>query len=383
MKESLIGRTKKRVKESVRLRTKRLTNEAESIYLDIYSEGKRTYEFLKMYLYPEVDDRIKEQNRLTLVAAEAIKAQRVIDLNNAKAGIKTIRKIEPKKLADWLNDYRDIKRAEGKTDLMRLDSVIKIISNYEKRKHFTLEKIDRLWIKGYIDWLSFSYRKRNGNLLDKGTVYFYVAQLSTILNVAVINDYLHQNPFNFLKPSEKIKRKVSDREFLTLEELKRMAQTDCSNEIVKRAYLFSCYCGLRVSDIRVLKWENIIANGDLYLLSIEMKKTKKPIYIPLTQKAMAILPTKKYEGPVFRDMPTLPTINRTLKAWGKLAGLNKNVTFHTARHTFGTLMITAGVDLYTTSKLMGHTDVRTTQIYAKIVDRKKIEAVSMLDTLLK
>ncbi len=81
------------------------------------------------------------------------------------------------------------------------------------------------------------------------------------------------------------------------------------------------------------------------------------------------------------QLPSTVTVNILLKPWAKSAGIDKHVTFHTARHTFATMMLTLGADLYTTSKLLGHTDVRMTQIYAKIINRKKDEAVNLVNGL--
>jgi len=84
---------------------------------------------------------------------------------------------------------------------------------------------------------------------------------------------------------------------------------------------------------------------------------------------------------VFASLPTEPAMNRTLKAWAERAGIEKNLTLHTARHTYATTLLTKGADLYTVSKLLGHSEVATTQIYAKIVDKKKVDAVNLLDNL--
>ena len=123
-------------------------------------------------------------------------------------------------------------------------------------------------------------------------------------------------------------------------------------------------------------------NDGRYMLSVVMKKTATPIYIPLSANALAWMPERTDdESCVFAGLPTEPTVNKILGMWAKSAGIDKHLTFHTSRHTFGTLMMTVGADLYTTCKLMGHSDVRTTQIYAKIVDSKKIEAVNLVDRM--
>ena len=112
-----------------------------------------------------------------------------------------------------------------------------------------------------------------------------------------------------------------------------------------------------------------------------IRQNSKPISLPLTAKALSWLPeSREQDAPIFA-LPSYTTIRKHLQKWAEDAGLDKHLHFHLSRHTYGTMLITAGVDLYTASKMMGHADVRTTQIYAKIVDSKKIEAVDMVDKM--
>ena len=141
--------------------------------------------------------------------------------------------------------------------------------------------------------------------------------------------------------------------------------------------------GLRISDINALTWADVYEDGGQTRLQVVMQKTKVPIYLPLSPEALRWMPKrngKKPEEKVFQ-LPSTVTVNILLKPWAKSAGIDKHVTFHTARHTFATMMLTLGADLYTTSKLLGHTDVRMTQIYAKIINRKKDEAVNLVNGL--
>ena len=114
-----------------------------------------------------------------------------------------------------------------------------------------------------------------------------------------------------------------------------------------------------------------------------MQKTKAPIYLPLSKEALRWMPERgdKLATDKVFNLPSSAGINQLIKPWAKDAGITKNFTFHTARHTFATMMLTLGADLYTTSKLLGHTDVRMTQVYAKIVNRKKDEAVNLVNGL--
>ena len=384
-----------RLKEPVKVRTKKLADGSESFYLDIYVDGKRSYEFLKLYLLPEVNAKVKEQNRATRAAVETIKSQRIIDITNGKAGIRRASGWQKLLLTDWLDRFKAAQERKGIRNIALLGSVIKVVALYGKKTR--MGDIDKKWALGFIDWLQNSYDRQNKvsegmknsasapkeGRISQGTAVSYVSQLSIALNAAVRAEVLGENPFMLLSAAERVKKPESQRQFLTIEELKKMTDTECSNPLVKQAYLFSCYCGLRMSDIYSLKWKDVRINDGRYLLSVVMKKTSTPVYIPLSNNALKWLPERSDEEstPVFSGLPSLPTINRILKDWAKTAGIDKHITYHTSRHTFGTLMMTVGADLYTTCKLMGHSDVRTTQIYAKIVDSKKIEAVNLVDRM--
>ena len=152
----------------------------------------------------------------------------------------------------------------------------------------------------------------------------------------------------------------------------------------KQVYLFMCYCGLRISDVKGLRWADLNTSGEQWTIAIRQQKTQAPLYIPLSDKAREYLPAQgdaPADSHIFADMVTEPAMNRTLKGWAKRAGITKAVTLHTARHTYATMLLTKGADLYTVSKLLGHSEVATTQIYAKIVDSKKAEAVNLLNNL--
>ena len=151
------------------------------------------------------------------------------------------------------------------------------------------------------------------------------------------------------------------------------------------AFLFSCFCGLRHCDIIALRWEDIHydENGNA-LLSIIQKKTKEAISLPLCSEAIKHLPDRgnaPETEKVFAGLVSLGRSNVILHKWIEQAGISKHVTFHTARHTHATMMLTLGVDLYTVSKLLGHTNIQTTQIYAKLVDESKKKAIDLIPNI--
>ena len=336
-----------KLKEPVRVRTKKLADGSESYYLDIYVNGKRSYEFLKMYHLPEVNARVREQNRATREAVEAIKSQRIIEITNSKAGIKSKSAWQKLTLADWLEKFYAIQERKGIKRVEKLGSIIKIINQYGKSTR--MGDIDKKWVLGFIDWIQHTYTGRHGKPLEQGTVVSYISQLSIALNAAVRAEWLDENPFMLLSASERVKKPESKRQFLTIEEVKLLIATEC------QAYLFSCYCGLRLSDMETLCWKDIICNDGRYMIATVQQKTSTPIYTPLSQNAVKWLPERKPDNNdeklVFAELPSRPTTNKILKQWVEKAGIDKKITYHTSRHTFGTMMMTVGADLYTTCKL--------------------------------
>lgn len=373
---------KTKLKEPVKVRTKKLADGSESFYLDIYVDGKRHYEFLKMYLLPEINAGVKEQNRATLTAVETIKSKRIIEITNDKAGLKKTSVRSKMLLSDWLETYISEQERKGARGLKLIKSVRLILSTYNSKTK--MGEINKDWCLRFIDWLQYSYKTRWNNPLSPKSAADYVGYFSTALNAAVRAEVIPENPIMALTPEERIKVPESKREYLTIDEIKALIETECPRKDVKQAYLFSCYCGLRLSDVYALQWKDIILDGEQYRVSIVMQKTTTPIYLPLSKHAIRWLPERNNAedgARIFAGLPAEPNINKVLAKWVSAAGISKKITYHTSRHSFATMMLTLGADLYTTSKLLGHANVKTTQIYAKIVDSKKIEAVNLVDNV--
>ena len=159
--------------------------------------------------------------------------------------------------------------------------------------------------------------------------------------------------------------------------------TSAKHENIKRAFLFCCFCGLRFSDVEALTWGNITEQNGQTFARIIVRKNRQPLHVPLSPEALRWIPERGRASDtdsVFK-LKEYPTARAQLKKWIESTDIKKHVTFHVARHTFATLMLTLGADLYTTSKLLGHSKVTTTQIYAKIVDAKKVEAVNLVNNI--
>lgn len=372
-------RQPKKVKEPVHLRMKELSNGSQSLYLDIYRNGKRTYEYLKMYIIPETDENARKQNQATMNAANAIKSKRIIEMTNGEAGIENEK--EKVFLLDWMETYKKNQEKRGKKDENQIKVAIRIIRDYAGER-MTLDRIDKAFCQGYIDYLMTEYRPR-GKRVSNFTLKNYYRVLNSALNFAVRAELIKANPFDLIDKSDKIHLPESKRSYMTIEEVKALIATPTKHEDIKQAYLFSCFCGLRISDVKRLKWKDVFVDHGQYRLTVSMKKTQEPIYLPLSSEALKWMPERGDKTPedfVF-DLPSGNEVNRLLKPWAKAAGISKRFSYHTSRHTFATMMLTLGADLYTTSKLLGHADAKMTQVYAKIVNKKKDEAVNLVNGL--
>ncbi len=224
--------------------------------------------------------------------------------------------------------------------------------------------------------------------LSPNSASVYLARIKTACHQAVRDGIFPRDPALDVS----IKKKETRREYLTLEELQKLAATPCSNEETKRAFLFSAFSGLRYSDVKALTWRKVKPVDGGYVLEFTQQKTGEVETLPLSEQAGAILRNQASAQVSPRITTTIPdeavfklgaqqTIDKAIRLWVKRAEIQKKISFHCARHTFATLGLTDGVDLYTMSKLLAHRDMASTQIYAKIVDQKKREAVNLLPML--
>ncbi|OUP11572.1 recombinase [Mediterranea sp. An20] len=385
-----MGRKKKEIKmkEPVRIREKRLNDGNVSLYLDMYYMGARKKEGLKLYLVPEVNAAAKLQNRNTLKLAEQIKAERILDIQqhglvnweNVKKGRMT--------LSAWVEKYaaeengltpasmRSKRNAQARVEQYLL---------YIGKPNLALKEVDKDFCKGFIAFLKTCTFNNGKKTLGSTTCRIFMNRLAAALNMAVREGLIDNNPFKLLDAKEKPQKKSAMREFLTIEELRTLIATPCRYEIVKKAFLFSCFTGLRYSDMMALKWNEIhkAADGKTLYIEHEQVKTKNMVTIPLSNEALKWMPRKsKGDERVFHQLRiTSTTVEVVLGEWMQEAGIRKHITYHCSRHTAATLLLTLGADLYTVSKILGHRSIRMTEVYAKIVDKKKIETMNLVNNM--
>lgn len=391
-----------KIKEPVRIRFKQLANGNKSIYLDIYNDGIRSYDFLKLYLIPETDKESKVKNQNTLQVAKSIQAQKILDITNKKSGINN--EYSKISLLDWLRTFQNLRAKTGQSmnRSEQIGSAIKHIENFNNGRNVMVKDVDTKYCRDFIYYLSTAKSRTSTKTpkpLSKSAAKSYFIILSSAIKEAFRQNIIQDNPFDRLSKEDKkpIKSEDVNIGYLSIEELKLMINCtyDRQNIMLRKAFLFACFTGLRISDIRSLKWDEIkTSNGNSYIHKI-MEKTKSYVDLPLSQSSLCWLPdklddnvfptSKKWSHNKLHDeLPaTQWCVNTELSRWAHKAGLNRHITFHMSRHTFATSLLTAGADLYTTSKLLGHKNIGTTQIYADIINQKKVDTVNLLDDLIK
>lgn len=380
-----MGRKRKSLveKSPFKLRRRKLADGRISLFLDRSVNSGHEYEFLQLYLLPETSSTAKRQNARTLQEAEDILQMRTEALLNARVETELVGSGAGVLLSDWLQTSCNNHKMRGLRDYEGILTLRKILLTF--RPNVRLSEIDKQFCLDMIDWFRNTYiNKRTGTTIGARTADTYCQRFRTALNEAVREGLIDKNPWNRLETIEKIKKPESKREYLTIDEIRSMIATDCPNGLVKRAYLFSCFTGLRISDVRNLKWGDIYHENGQAFVSVVMKKTTKPLYIPLSGQALKWMPEKgesTSDDYVFGNLVNYGNVNENLKKWAEAAGIRKHISYHTSRHSFATMMLTLGADLYTVSKLLGHSSVKHTQIYARIIDRKKDEAVNLADSV--
>lgn len=381
-----------KVKEPIRLRAKKLANENESLYLDCYYDGKREREFLKLYIVPERTKEDKEKNIQTLKLANAIKSKRIVELQNEEHGFKTSSVKSKANFINYIDSFvenlpKDTKGYNGYICTMQ---GLKYHLLKYKGENITFKDIDRKFLADFTEYLkvakvSTKAVKESERTLAQGTQWNYFNKLNLLLNKAEREEIIPFNPVDRLEKGERPQRADPRCTFLVLDEVKRLADTPFRMDNLKRAFLFACLCGLRISDVRSLQWNSFQqdSKGNIFA-KITQKKTKGTLYLPISPEAIKQLPPKGNDIDfVFGKLPDNSYIDKLLKIWAKDAGITKNLTFHVSRHTFATLSITYGADLYTVSKLLGHADIKTTQIYADVINEKKRDAVNAIPSIIK
>lgn len=366
--------------DPVKIRFRTLKNGNRSIYLDYKVDGKRVAEYLKMYLLPGRSPEVKRLNEHTLRAVSNIKALRLTNIawdKEANDGVADSKRM----LFDVIDEYAEFRFRRGtksaRSTYGNLKRHISFISSDLRLWEVNLDFVSAL-AENMMNW----EHTTAGEHLAHATITGTISALGSVLRYAVRKRMISCNPVD-LYDTSKVQGPVYKRIYLIADELKALVRTECSVEMYKQLFLFACFVGLRYSDLITLRWGDVIEeNGELRIEKM-MHKTRHMVYIPLGRIAKDYLPARRdCDEFVFPDLPrNIGVIDAVIRQWAADAGIEKKVTFYSSRHTFATLNLTQGADLYVVSQLLGHKEIRTTEGYAEIIDVKRMEAMYMIDSL--
>ena len=374
---------------NIKLRQRKQTRTGKiSLYLDVYKgtvrldngriKVERTYEYLNLYLYQRPKDHIeKHHNKETLSLAESIRSKRFLEIKSGQHGLS----VPFKKNANFIKYFHNLvdARAESKGNFGNWDSALKHLIKYSS-DHVTFEQIDKKFIEGFKDYLTNALLVRGVKPLAKNSASSYFAKFKATLNQAIEDGIISYNPAKSVKS---IPQEDSVREYLTIEELRKLVNSECRYPVLKQAFLFSCYTGLRWVDIMNLHWKDVRSedSGAVRIL-FKQQKTQNLEYLDINEQARKLLGKKSMDSEkIFNGLRYSAYMNVALSQWILKAGITKQITFHCARHTHAVLLLNNGADIYTVSKLLGHKNVKTTELYSKIMDQTKINAVNRLPEL--
>lgn len=377
----------------VALRQKKISKGRKSLYLDFYppiphpKTGEPTRrEFLQLYINEKPKTPIdKQHNTETLQIAESIRQNRENSLNKPEIYSPYEKEqLRLKKLGEQcFVEY--FKKLADKRKSSNHDNWIAAFNYLYEFTNGTLKfsELNQKTLEDFKEYLLTTKSNRSKKAtLSQNSAVSYFNKVKAALKQAYQDEILQYDLNAKLKP---IKAAETRREYLTLEELNKLAMTDCNNPLLKRAALFSALTGLRFSDIKKMIWGELeYINGQGYFLNFDQKKTKGVEVLPISEQAYSFtegLENPKYmqqDKAVFEGLKYSAYQNKHLFQWIGAAGITKDITFHSFRHTFATLQLSNGTDIYTISKMLGHKNLKTTQLYAKIVDETKRTAANKI-----
>ena len=352
--------------DSIRYRAKGSSEEARRLneYLDqVYSKLIQSYQDLKF----------KGQ----LITAELIKAEYLGENDNSKTLLNLLN-YHTKKIESTLakGTIRNFGVTQG--------YIIKYLNNERNTSDIYLKELDYKFLCDFVSYLQMYYPKGHPKAMGNNTVMKHIQRFRKIVTLGYHIEWIEKDPFVRWKPIYE-KR---ERPFLTENELSNIETKDLYIERLERVrdlFVFSCYTGIAYVDIMNLSKDNILKgiDGDDWIFT-NRQKTKSPVKIPLLNKAQELI-YKYHNHPMTQITETLfpkitnEKVNLYLKEIADVCGLKKNLTFHMARHTFATTVtLSNGVPIETVSKLLGHSKIASTQIYARVVERKVSEDMRKL-----
>lgn len=366
---------------NIAIRKRKRKDGQESLLLDYYlpkANQKRKKESLNLYIYsaPKTSGE-RAHNKKILLLAESIRSKKFLELQHEEHGFSNSTKENlEKNFITYFSEQTDKRYNNSSGNYGNWDSVLKHLIKHNGDV-LLFKDINAKWLGGFKDYLQYTARTKSNQPLSQNSCYSYFNKVKACLREAVREGVISYNPAVEVKG---FRQGETEKEFLTLEELKKISKIDCEIPILKRAFLFSALTGLRWSDIHKLVWKEVQYSDEQgYYIRFKQKKTSGYQTHPISEQAFNLLGDREgIEERVFKGLKYSAWHNLKLQQWVMKAGISKTITFHCARHTYATLQLTFGTDIYTVSKLLGHKDLKTTQVYAQIINQKKVDAANVI-----
>ena len=342
-------------------------------------QRKREYEVLDLFIYdkPKTPAQ-RKHNKEHLLLAETIKSKRLVEWQSQKHGFEDRTK-RSASFIDYFQRQIDIKEQTTSTSnhLIWL-SARKHLLLYCGKHDLSFDELDKDWLDGFKYYLTNEAKTKSDTPLSRNTQSSYFNKVRAAINEAHREGIIRDNP---LSQVTSIKAKTTKRVYLTLDEVNALAHTECRYPVLKRAFLFSCATGMRWCDIHRLTWSEVETFNNHKRIIFDQAKlsqgdAKSLQYLDLPKFAESLLgPVKAAHERVFKGLKYSSYINVELLRWALAAGISKHVTFHAGRHTFAVIQLSRGIDIYAVSKLLGHSELKTTEIYADIIEQRRMEAM--------
>ena len=369
---------------TIKVRERKPKKGVSKIFLDIYdpkAKKKRTSITLDLFVYEKPKGAQKKSNNESYEAAERIRAKKIIELayeNNALGDLS----VKERSTINFIDYFQEqtTKRYDSIGNYGNWDSVCKYLRKFCPND-IAINQVNSKFLEDFKYYLEFTAKTKSNTKLSQNSLYSYFNKVKACLKQAHREELILKNPCDRVKG---FKQGESQREFLTFEELQAVANAKCEIPQLKTAFLFSCLTGIRWSDINNLLWKDLqfSQTSNHWFLRFRQQKTKGVETLPISQQAHALLSEKgENEERIFKGLKYSAWHNLKLQQWIMKAGISKTITFHCGRHTYATLQLTNGTDIYTVSKLLGHRELKTTQVYAQIIDQKKVDATNAIPTL--
>ncbi|HCE3678311.1 TPA: site-specific integrase [Vibrio parahaemolyticus] len=342
-------------------------------------QRKREHEVLDLFIYdkPKTPAQ-RKHNKEHFLLAETIKSKRLVEWQSQKHGFEDRTK-RSASFIDYFQRQVDIKEQTTSTSNHSIWlSARKHLLLYCGKHDLSFDELDKDWLDGFKYYLTNEAKTKSDTSLSRNTQSSYFNKVRAAINEAHREGIIRDNP---LSQVTSIKAKTTKRVYLTLDEVNALAQTECRYPVLKRAFLFSCVTGMRWCDIHRLTWSEVETFNNHKRIIFDQAKlsqgdAKSLQYLDIPKSAESLLgsPKASHER-VFKGLKYSSYINVELLRWALAAGISKHVTFHAGRHTFAVIQLSRGIDIYAVSKLLGHSELKTTEIYADIIEQRRMEAM--------